>query len=135
MCMLLISSPSWWVDLSTRGSRQAGSSATGYFLFGYAFAYGDSFDEDGNASGNPFIGSKLFALSGLSEDEYYKWLFQFVFAISTATIISGAVAERLKFTAVRPRYKDCVVGFRHTCGSCYSIVLSRHACISIMCER
>ena len=42
----------------------------------------------------------MFALSGIPENTYYKWLFQFVFAISTATIISGAVAERLKFTAV-----------------------------------
>lgn len=54
----------------------------GYMLFGYAFAYGDpqSCDSDGTCSstGNPFIGSKMFALHDLSEDSYQTYYFQFV---------------------------------------------------------
>lgn len=75
----------------------------GYFLFGWAFAYGDkqSCDADGVCTniGNPFIGSQQFALKDLPETSYQTWYFQFVFAISTATIVSGAVAERVKFVA------------------------------------
>ena len=114
----------------------------GYYLFGYAFAYGDpqSCDSEGvcSSTGNPFIGSKMFALHSLSEDAYQTYFFQFVvscqmyrtleaswmclcaqhllimirpltkadvssfclqFAVSTATICAGAVAERVKFVA------------------------------------
>lgn len=54
----------------------------GYFLFGYAFAYGDpqSCDDSGTCSstGNPFIGSKMFALHNLPETSYQTYYFQFV---------------------------------------------------------
>lgn len=54
----------------------------GYFLFGYAFAYGDpqSCDSSGvcSSTGNPFIGSQMFALHDLSEDSYQTYYFQFV---------------------------------------------------------
>ena len=54
----------------------------GYFLFGYAFAYGDpqTCDDNGvcSSAGNPFIGSKMFALHDLSEDSYHIYYFQFV---------------------------------------------------------
>ena len=54
----------------------------GYFLFGYAFAYGDpqSCDDTGTCSstGNPFIGSKMFALHNLPETSYQTYYFQFV---------------------------------------------------------
>ena len=54
----------------------------GYYLFGYAFAYGDpqSCDDSGVcvSTGNPFIGSKMFALHDLSEDSYHIYYFQFV---------------------------------------------------------
>ena len=50
-------------------------------------------------AGNPFIGSQEFALSGMPSTSYSTFYFQFVFAISTATIVSGAVAERVKFMA------------------------------------
>ena len=57
----------------------------GYFLFGYAFAYGDpqSCDSAGvcSSTGNPFIGSKMFALHDLSEDSYQTYYFQFVVRI------------------------------------------------------
>ena len=57
----------------------------GYFLFGYAFAYGDpqSCNSAGvcSSTGNPFIGSKMFALHDLSEDSYQTYYFQFVVRI------------------------------------------------------
>ncbi len=83
-----------------------------YWIVGFGFMYGD----DG---GNAFIGLKGFFLSGADNspatlDAYKgdfpglnwtgvpleaKFLFQLVFAATAATIVSGAVAERIKFVA------------------------------------
>ena len=63
------------------------ASAAGYYLFGYAFAWGDHSTE--NAEGNTvytqnaFIGSQYFALHGLSHDDYYLWVFQWSVSAST----------------------------------------------------
>lgn len=62
--------------------------AMSFWLFGYAFSYGDG--EDG-----PFIGRTDFALSETqSADAYPGFLFQLAFAATAATIVSGSVAER-----------------------------------------
>ena len=65
--------------------------AVAYWLFGYAFAYG--------AESNRFIGYKYFALADLPADQYSHFFFQFVFAASAATIVSGSMAERTEFNA------------------------------------
>ena len=56
------------------------ASAIGYYLFGYAFAFGDtqSSNADGSTSysGNPFLGTNFFAMSGLPHNQWYLWLFQ-----------------------------------------------------------
>lgn len=44
-----------------------------------------------------FIGNRFFCMNNLGRDMYVTWFFQFTFAATGATIISGAVAERCKF--------------------------------------
>ncbi|MCO5182506.1 MAG: ammonium transporter [Anaerolineae bacterium] len=65
-----------------------------FFAIGFGLMYGDS------AGG--FIGTSNFFLSdiAITPDAAYDWvdfLFQLMFAAAAATIVSGAVAERLKF--------------------------------------
>lgn len=63
-----------------------------YWLFGYAFAFGE---------GNKFIGYErgYFALSDPPDVKYAEFFFQYCFAATAATIVSGAVAERCEFLA------------------------------------
>lgn len=65
-----------------------------FWLLGWGFAYGTS------AGG--FIGTDQFALSDASFKSgtgFHGWFFQFAFAATAATIVSGSVAERTKFSA------------------------------------
>ncbi len=64
-----------------------------YFIVGYAFMFGD---------GNSFIGLSGFGLSGLKDSNIPVWaayMFQAVFCGTAATIVSGGMAERTKFTS------------------------------------
>ena len=65
-----------------------------FWLFGYAVAYG-------TANDGPYIGSGNFALSEETNEggAYHSFFFQWAFAATAATIVSGAVAERTKLTA------------------------------------
>ena len=49
-----------------------------YYLFGWAFAYGDKLDDTGNSIGNPFIGTDQFAMAATDGTKYNTFLFQYV---------------------------------------------------------
>ena len=64
--------------------------ALAYWAVGWALMYG--------TSGGGFIGTDQFFIAGADSELYRDWMFQVVFAATAATIVSGAMAERTKFT-------------------------------------
>jgi len=74
-----------------------------YLTIGFGLAYG--VDADGSASG--YFGWGSFFLDGFTD--YHTFFFQFVFAATAATIVSGAMAERTKFGSYII-YTVCITG-------------------------
>ncbi|XP_012937656.1 putative ammonium transporter 1 [Aplysia californica] len=71
-----------------------------YWILGYPFAFG---------SGNSFIGWHNWASHDLTDGDLAGFFFQFVFAATAATIVSGALAERCEFVAYFI-YSFCITG-------------------------
>lgn len=63
-----------------------------FFIIGWGLMYGKMGIEAGK-----FIGFSDFMIA--SSHDYLSWFFQVVFCATSATIVSGAMAERTKFTA------------------------------------
>lgn len=64
-----------------------------FILWGWSTAYGE---DVGGLFGNPF---DMFGLQGVAAGDYVSIAFQVTFAIVTAALISGAIADRVKFSA------------------------------------
>ncbi|KAL2622276.1 hypothetical protein R1flu_002481 [Riccia fluitans] len=86
----------------------AAAGGISFYLFGYGFAFGRS------SNNNGFIGSNFFALHKMPNAEngfdYSFFLFQWAFAIATAGITSGSIAERTQFVAYLV-YSSFLTGF------------------------
>ncbi|MEE8442792.1 MAG: ammonium transporter [Dehalococcoidia bacterium] len=75
--------------------------ALSFWAFGFALMFGGSAAASGLSDGNQWIGYSGFFLSGDAYDvsTIELWIFQMVFAGTAATIVAGAVAERMKINA------------------------------------
>ncbi|GBC84473.1 Ammonia channel [bacterium HR11] len=72
-----------------------------YWAFGFALMFGGSRLTPGLEAGNAWIGYSGFFLTGAAKEVHtlMLWFFQMVFAATAATIVAGAVAERMKIQA------------------------------------
>jgi Amt family ammonium transporter len=67
-----------------------------YVLWGWSESFSDGFSGDGKLFADPF---ELFGLKGVTPDNYIYVMFQLTFAVITAALISGAIADRVKLSA------------------------------------
>jgi Amt family ammonium transporter len=67
-----------------------------YVLWGWSMSFSDGFSGDGKLFADPF---KLFGLRDVTPDNYIYVAFQLTFAVITAALISGAIADRVKLSA------------------------------------
>ncbi len=67
-----------------------------YVLWGWSMSFSDGFSGDGKLFANPFT---LFGLKDVTPDNYIYVMFQLTFAVITAALISGAIADRVKLSA------------------------------------
>ncbi|MBH1987451.1 MAG: ammonium transporter [Burkholderiales bacterium] len=65
--------------------------AIAFWVLGYGLMFG--------ANHTGWLGTSAFALHGVPESQYGHLFFQMMFAATSATIVSGAIAERTRFSA------------------------------------
>ena len=71
------------------------ASALGFYLFGFAFAFGDGQDDSGNLYGNSFIGFRFFAMHDMDQAQYFAtavrpyafWVFEWAVSLPAAPAI------------------------------------------------
>ena len=81
-----------------------------WWAFGYSFVFGKSFSESGSFLGHFLGGTEFLFLRGVGSapnTDYAFWvshnvfaMYQMMFAIITPALIVGAIAERMKFSAI-----------------------------------
>jgi Amt family ammonium transporter len=83
------------VNVLTKNLLDFSFASIGFFIFGYAIMFGG----EGSIVGTQgwFLSGATSAADGIPLEAF--WLFQAVFAGTAATIVSGAVAERMRFVA------------------------------------
>jgi Amt family ammonium transporter len=79
-------------NILTKNVLDCAMGAVAFWAVGWGLAYGYSGDSAG-----AFIGNGQFFLGGSFGADYAGWIFQFAFAATAATIVSGAMAERTAF--------------------------------------
>ncbi|WP_343061417.1 ammonium transporter [Nocardioides luti] len=67
-----------------------------YVLWGWSMSFSDGFSGDGKLFADPF---KLFGLKDVDPSGYIFVMFQLTFAVITAALISGAIADRVKLSS------------------------------------
>lgn len=74
-------------------------SIIGYWMFGWNFAYGGDYMGSGGVGFIGFGEVCLVSAGYPPPNIYYNWFFQWAFTATAATIVSGAVAERINIYA------------------------------------
>ena len=89
------------VNYMTKSFMDFSIATLSFWAFGFAIMFGGSAAGSGLADGNLWVGYSGFFLSGDAYDVSTAelWLFQMMFAGTAATIVAGAVAERMKINA------------------------------------
>ncbi|MDO8724518.1 MAG: ammonium transporter [Candidatus Methanoperedens sp.] len=89
------------VNYFTKSYMDFSIGALAYWAVGFGLMFGGSKLYPGLEDGNAWIGWSGFFLTGDAYDvqTIMFWMFQVVFAATAATIVAGAVAERLKIQA------------------------------------
>ncbi|MDQ7829716.1 MAG: ammonium transporter [Armatimonadota bacterium] len=89
------------VNYLTKSYMDFCMAALSFWAFGFALMFGGSKLAPGLDLGNRLVGLSGFFLTGQGYDvtTAMLWFFQMVFAATAATIVAGAVAERMRITA------------------------------------